>query len=704
MNSTFTKYIYIPIVLFLYELIFALSTGTGIEAGTLGIVFLFAVSFGCLISAVTSLIPKRTVANIINVIFMVFCAVIFLLCYFVYCEFQVFYDINTVFNGAGGAATQFSYNIRLLLFSFDGLAHIFLYFLPIIIYIVMMIKSKGHQDKISGQAIIVLLLVALISFSFARMFVETDSNLKHAYSDEYNYESAIRHFGLVTATRLDFFGVSTNNSFESNSGFDLSNTTVPSASQLAEQSVQEEVSDKGESDDNVSENQTMETVSEDEVVIEDTTERGRNELDIDFEELATTTTGELANLDLYVATLTPSSKNEYTGLFEGKNLILITAEAFSEEAIDEQRTPTLYRMATQGIQFTDYYQPASAGTTGGEYAVLMGMLPSNGGGSMTTTARNLNYMTMGYQLNMHGYWGKAYHNNDYMYYSRHITHNTLGYSEGYEGYGNGMEEYVSPAWPQSDEEMIIGTLTEYIDHQPFNIYYMSVSGHSLYSRNCNAMSVKHWDQVADLPYSETVKAYLACQVELDRAMETLIESLEEYGIADDTVIVISADHFPYGLDSTTDPVNVPYLTELYGESVSNNLVRDHNRLIIWSGCLEDMEPIIVDTPTFSPDITPTLLNLFGVEFDSRLLPGRDVFSDALPLMYNLGYDWKTDLGTYIASRNQFIPANDDIIIPEGYVEEVKTIVRNKINFSRLCLNYDYYRHVFGDSVLSETEP
>ena len=265
------------------------------------------------------------------------------------------------------------------------------------------------------------------------------------------------------------------------------------------------------------------------------------------------------------------------------------------------------------------------------------------------------------------------------------------------GYGNGLEEFITPSWPESDLEMVEGTLPTYIDQQPFNIYYMSVSGHSLYSQYNNAMAKKHWDEVKDLEYSDTVKAYLASQMELDAAMGYLIDELEKKGIADDTVIVICADHFPYGLDSQSDPVGMPYLTELYGQSVTNTLYRDHNRLIIWSGCLEDMDPIIVDTPTFSPDITPTLLNLFGVEYDSRLMVGRDVFSDAQPLMFDLSYNWKTDLGTYISGTGKFTPVSDDIEIPEGYVDAMKTIVRNKINFCRMCLSSDYYRHVFPDA-------
>ena len=303
---------------------------------------------------------------------------------------------------------------------------------------------------------------------------------------------------------------------------------------------------------------------------------------------------------------------------------------------------------------------------------------------------------MGSQLDRLGYYGKAYHNNDYTYYSRHTTHNNIGYSDGFMGYGNGMEKYVKPTWPESDVEMFMGTIPEYIDKQPFNIYYMTVSGHSNYWRSANAMTDKHWDRVQELPYSTEVKGYFAANLELEDSLTYLLEQLEAYGILDDTVIVISTDHFPYGLDSDAGLGNMPVLSELYGYRVTDYFQQDHSRLIIWSGCLEDMEPIVVDAPTFSLDILPTWSNLFGTEFDSRLMPGRDVFSDAPALVFNPNYDWKTELGTYYSSKNKFVPASEDVVIPEGYVEYMKAVVRNKIKYCAGVLDTDYFRLLFGE--------
>jgi lipoteichoic acid synthase len=199
--------------------------------------------------------------------------------------------------------------------------------------------------------------------------------------------------------------------------------------------------------------------------------------------------------------------------------------------------------------------------------------------------------------------------------------------------------------------------------------------------------------VKDLPYSDQVKGYLAANLDLEDALTLTLEMLEEKGIADDTVICIGTDHFPYGLDNDAKLGDMPYLSELYGYPVTTSFERDHNRLILWSGCLEEMEPIVVDSPTSSLDILPTLSNLFGTEYDSRLFVGRDVFSDAPALVFNDYYDWKSDYGTYYSAKGQFV-AKEGVTVPEGHVQAMMTQVRNKIQYGSLVLETDYFRYLF----------
>ena len=423
---------------------------------------------------------------------------------------------------------------------------------------------------------------------------------------------------------------------------------------------------------------------------------GYNVMDIDFEDLINSTSSDtIKNIHTYVNSQIPSSRNKMTGIFKGKNLILIAAEAFSAEVIDPELTPTLYRMATQGIHFTDFYQPAWGGSTStGEYSILTGLVPTHGVKSIKDTIGHNMYMTMGNQLQRLGYFSRAFHNNSYTYYDRNLTHENMGY-EKFIAMGNGMEEGVKSVWPASDKAMIDFTIPQVIEQgDPFSIYYMTVSGHGLYSFAGNTQSKYNRDAVEHLPYSDTVKAYLACNLELEYAMQDLIQMLEEAGIADDTVVVICADHYPYCLDeSTTWGNDKDYLEELYGYKADDVFKRDHNALIIWSGSIEG-KGYEVTTPTYSLDILPTLSNLFGLDYDSRLLVGRDVFSDQEPLVLWPNYSWKTDKGSYNVSTGVFTPA-PGVEVDDDYVDDITTLVRNKIRLSENILTNDYYGVLFG---------
>lgn len=400
------------------------------------------------------------------------------------------------------------------------------------------------------------------------------------------------------------------------------------------------------------------------------------------------TTPSLRTVWNYLDSLSPALENEYTGLFAGKNLIFITAEAFNYTLIDPERTPTLYRLATKGIEFTNFYEPLWSGcTSGGELVNLSGLAMNC---EMNVYTRQKPFNTIGRLLMNEGYFSRAYHNNFHTFYDRDKTHTNLGYEE-FIGIGNGMEQGVNQKlWPESDLEMIDFTVPQYIDKQPFSVYYMTVSGHCRYNRLGNAMAKKNWSLVEDLPYSEGVKAYIACNMELEYAMASLVRQLEEAGIADDTVIVMAPDHYPYGLGTSWGNKR-DGLAELYGVEKYNQFQRDKNTLIIWSGCLEDKN-LKIDAPVCSIDILPTISNLFGVAYDSRLSVGRDVLGDEEAISLWPDHSWVTELGTYDASKQKFTPF-EGVSVPEGYEKRICTIVNNKISFSQAAQRNDFFLRV-----------
>lgn len=666
-----------------FEIILVMTT-VGLSSAMYGVyIALFSVGIGMALVPLTAVSKKPGINRIIRALFLLINAILYGAIYLTYKEYMMFYDLETMLSGAGGAFAEYGHEVKLLVLSTSGMITIALLILPFILYVIFgIIKKKDKGAFYSRDWQLAAVGIMCVALALAQILISHNEADNLAYSEQYTFNQAVPRFGLLRSLTIELSrGMSHKGGSDT---FDFAATEyvyVPVTTPSPAVSVNKAL------DDSISENAID--------AVEGPVEYGFNQLDIDFDSLSEVG-GELAVLDQYVASLQPSRKNEYTGLFEGKNLILITAEAFTAEAIDENLTPTLYRMATKGIQFTDYYQPAGAGTTGGEYQNIFGMLATSGGNSVKNTQEHYNYMTMGTQLDRLGYSGAAFHNGMSTFYDRHLTHTNLGYSDGYFAMGSGLEDMVTGVW-SSDITLFQDTLPLYFDREPFNLYYMTISGHSPYM---GGYAYKYWNEVSSLEHSELVKGYYSTQMELDRAMEWTLNALEEQGIADDTVIVISADHFPYGLDDASLGMGYENLMDLYGTQIKNEFDRDHNRLIIWSGCLEDDEPIVVDTPTESIDILPTLLNLYGIEFDSRLLPGRDVFSDAMPLVYYTNNAWKTDLGTYI--YGYFTPA-EGVEIPDGYVQNVTAIVKNRLNYSRGVLWNDYFRHVFEGHEWSAAE-
>lgn len=407
---------------------------------------------------------------------------------------------------------------------------------------------------------------------------------------------------------------------------------------------------------------------------------GWNVMEIDFQSLLEGESDSvLQDMHTYFSQRPATEKNEYTGLFEGKNLIWIVAEGFTTYAMTEETTPTLWKLSHSGFVFENYYNPLwGVSTSDGEYTVTTSLIPKSGVWSMSESSDNYLPFSMGNQLRGLGYVTRAFHDHDYTYYNRDRSHPNLGYY--YKGVGNGLN-LVSEVWPESDVEMMEATLTDDRLESPFHTYYMTVSGHMNYTFLGNAMSAKHEDEVGHETLSEEARAYLACQMELDQAVEYLLQRLEETGQLEHTVICLSGDHYPYGLAQET-------IDELAGHTVEQDFEQYKSTWILWSAAMT--QPVTVSKPCFSLDILPTLSNLFGLEYDSRLLMGHDVLSDQPGLVVFSNHSYLTELGRYDAATDLFTP-DEGVQVGDTYAADTLTMVNDMFTYSALVLERDYYR-------------
>ncbi len=682
-GSPLLSILFFPLAILYHELLLrAFDGGSDFFTTALIRIFLFSMAAGLAIFLVLDLLPWRRAARIAATVLLALGTVV--LCVERGCRsmFGLYYGLGFMGGMAGDVVGNFGSTVWSVILSI--IPFILLALVPLVAF--CLLRSAIVYDEGQSGAVRIMLAAVLVVCQLAGSLTSSLGGAKSYYTYEFTANTAVPQFGLVTMLRLEIqYAI-----------FGTPEAPLPVIDPGILPSESADPSDGG-----------SETPSETPVVY------GYNTLDIDFDALAAgTSDSTLQALHQYLGGLTPSQQNEYTGMFEGKNLILITAEAFSPYVISEELTPTLYRLTHEGFVFNNYYQPNwTQSTSGGEFAVMTGIIP-NWFGNLTAfnASADKNMATaLGWQFRELGYNVPAWHDNEYTYYNRDETHPNLGYD--YQGIGNGLV-LATNQWPNSDLEMMQATVDGYISDYvengtPFHAYYMTVSGHCNYNWGGNAMARKHQAeaQAAYPDASETVQAYIACNLELEAAMTYLVEQLEEAGIADDTLIVLTADHYPYQMAAG----DVDYYNELRGfTDTERDTSRYRNTLIMWSAAIE--EPVEVDTPCSSIDIVPTLCNLFGLDYDSRLYSGRDVFatnyeadqaSTCMPLVIfantGFGNSWITAAGTYEASTGTFTP-NEGITVDDNYVSLVSQLVQAKYTYAKQMIQQDYYQ-ILEDSGL-----
>lgn len=511
---------------------------------------------------------------------------------------------------------------------------------------------KGLKGELRAKGRIVLLVMAVALFALTRAGIRQTGT--EMFSDEDYYRSReiatnqnVQRFGLLTTIRLEL--------------------TRHAKTEEQDYYIPEETQ---------GENPAQEPA-----------EVKYNVMNIDFDALnAMTEDKKLLAINDYCSKVTGTNQNEYTGMLKDYNLIVMCAESFSPAAIDKDLTPNLYKLTQQGILFNNYYNTFPNTTTDGEYALMQGLYPDAGRSKAVSSlyASRNSYLpfTLGNAFqSQRGVESFGYHNYRGSYYGRSESHPNMGYTMKFAG--DGMT--FTTNWPASDLEMMEQSVDDYIGKEPFHAYYMTFSGHYKYDIGTNEMAKRNWDQVKDLPYSSNaIKAYLSCNIEFDKAIGYLMERLEQAGVADRTAIVIAGDHFPYGLKDSE-------YAELIGHDI-DGFSKFKSTLIFWVGGLE--KNIVVDEYCCNVDVLPTILNLWGFEYDSRLLAGTDVFSDGTHAAVLVDKSFLTDKVWFNASTGEIRYQVPESEIPEGYVENMNQLIATRFSISADILNTAYYNFVF----------
>lgn len=383
--------------------------------------------------------------------------------------------------------------------------------------------------------------------------------------------------------------------------------------------------------------------------------------------------------------------NDYTGYFEGKNLILIMAESLDTYAVDPLVMPNLYGMLDHAWYFENYYSPLYyRNTADTEFMTQTSFYPHSGVElSMEAFKDNTFLYTLPRMFENLGFTTMAFHDyTDYFYPRSNFDPNTLGYESYYGAVDMGLLEepdgYIADHnWP-SDTLMMEQVLTHLEGEDQFFTYILTVSGHLPYDdtheiavNNLETITNLFLENDRELPV-DSILYYLAAQYEFDQSLGILLAGLEEENQLDDTVIMIYGDHYAYGLDmediwaydtvkedfSTLDIHNVPmfiYHPSLDQQTISNTMS--------------------------SIDIMPTLSNLFGLGIDYQKVMGQDALDDIPNVVLLSNGSIISDHYSYNIETDTFL-TEEESYLEEAYI--MNNYMIHKKLISNMILENDYF--------------
>ena len=286
-------------------------------------------------------------------------------------------------------------------------------------------------------------------------------------------------------------------------------------------------------------------------------------------------------------------------------------------------------------------------------------------------------------LQKNNYYTSSYHDYTDQYYYRTTYEPNFGAMNYYGVTELGMKyNPIYKEWP-SDLTFMEQALPQYINKDKFASYMITVTSHApyMYSSEWGDEYLSLFD---DLELDKTTKRYLSKIKVVDTALEYLINQLEEQGKLDDTVLVLFGDHYPYALSDSQYQSIADY-------DISINQEVDRTPFIIYNSETEGFEITKYTSPL---DYTPTLLNLFGIEYDPRLYLGNDVFSDYKDFVLFPDNSWQSADGFYSATKGDFTSSTDATTITDEQIIELNNEVNTLRNMSALAIKKNYFDYLF----------
>ncbi len=386
-------------------------------------------------------------------------------------------------------------------------------------------------------------------------------------------------------------------------------------------------------------------------------------------------------IDEYFAKRGAHEANEMTGIFAGKNVVLVLMESMDDWALGEH-TPTINRLMAEGINFTDFYTPVYGGvrTFNSEFCANTGSFLSSQGGYAFNYVSNDYSQSMASSMRAKGYSALVYHYNSPSFYSRGEFEPAMGY-EAYVSYG----DYVT----KKEKELLFDDQFLF-DHEklsesffregPKLNFIITRAAHMSYTYDepLSEWGLKKYPQYEGMTGNEEEDCmYLKARL-VDDLFARLLAELAEHGELENTVIVAMTDHYTYGI--------VDEQLVLDRSGVEDLLLAERTPCFIWSADGPRME---VNKTLNTSDLLPTVLNLMGIESGYSYI-GQDAFDPDY-----VGYALFSN-GSWISNGNAWSSTAKQFVALSGKAPDLKTckameeLVNEFVRINNLILETDYY--------------
>ena len=390
-------------------------------------------------------------------------------------------------------------------------------------------------------------------------------------------------------------------------------------------------------------------------------------------------------VESYLSAKTGGGSNGMTGIFAGKNIVLVLMESMDDWMIGEH-TPTLQKLMAEGMNFTRFYTPGYGGvrTFNSEFCINTGSFLSTSGGYAFDYVTNCFDQSLASLLLEQGYSTMVYHYKDPSFYSRGVFSRAMGYQVY-----NTYQDYVTEETQDSlyDDQFLFDnpglSYSFFREGKKLN-FIITRSAHLSYKYNevLSYWGLKKYPQYRGLTGNEeTDCAYLKARL-VDDLFARLLQELEEKGELENTVIIAVTDHYTYGYK------DVQSLLELSG--VEDTLLLERTPCFIWSA---DLAPMEVDKVLNTSDLLPTVLNLLGLESEYRYI-GNDAFDDSYDgfVPFSNG-SWISGDVAYDASTGKVISiSGEQQTVTADFRAEMAERVQAFIRINNLILETDYYNN------------